>query len=457
MSNSFSKILKNESGIAIMMVLSAIVLLTTIMMNFSFDSNVNKIKAANIENKGQAKLTAESGLQFAMARLKLYQEAFNYLEKNKAAKDFATPEVLNSIWNFPFVYPIPVSKSMNAIQKESIAKFEKNTFLEGELKLTISNLSQKINLNLLRISLLAQINKEEQADDDEGNNSDNTNSEEDQDFNVENQLIKSLKYSIEKKSENDELFSGKYYGLDPVTLVNYMKVYVSDPDSLEDDGGAASEFEKINLDIKKSPLSSFSELYTLPNWDDELVNIIKGEFTVHGALMIDLNRITDKMLRLLIPSITDEEVKEFFEYRDDPDSPQFFNKSEDFKKYIVNVGNVLTSDEYDERIAKFEKQGLKFGPSPSLFKVISVGTKDRATYTITAYVSIPAKPKIRKKEKNEDDDDEDDDESKPNNPNKANDGHNANDTDDEDDDEDENKKEQKTQLLSPRILEIFIT
>ena len=154
MSNSFSKILKNQSGVAIMMVLSAIVLLTTIMMNFSFDSNVNKIKAANIENKGQAKLTAESGLQFAMARLKLYQEAFNYLEKNKAAKDFATPEVLNSIWNFPFVYPIPVSSNMNAIQKESIAKFEKNTFLDGELKLTINNLSQKINLNLLRISLL---------------------------------------------------------------------------------------------------------------------------------------------------------------------------------------------------------------------------------------------------------------------------------------------------------------
>ena len=114
-------ILQNDSGVAIIMVLSAIVLLTTIMMNFSFESNINRIKAYNIENKGQAKLTAESGLQFAMVRLRLYQEAFNYLETNKAAKDFATPEVLNSIWNFPFVYPIPVTNKMNAIQKESIS------------------------------------------------------------------------------------------------------------------------------------------------------------------------------------------------------------------------------------------------------------------------------------------------------------------------------------------------
>ena len=68
-------ILQNDSGVAIIMVLSAIVLLTTIMMNFSFESNINRIKAYNIENKGQAKLTAESGLQFAMVRLRLYQEA----------------------------------------------------------------------------------------------------------------------------------------------------------------------------------------------------------------------------------------------------------------------------------------------------------------------------------------------------------------------------------------------
>ena len=438
-------ILQNDSGVAIIMVLSAIVLLTTIMMNFSFESNINRIKAYNIENKGQAKLTAESGLQFAMVRLRLYQEAFNYLETNKAAKDFATPEVLNSIWNFPFVYPIPVTNKMNAIQKESISKFTENTFLQGELNLVINNLSQRINLNLLRVSLLAQAVK---ANEENTVNEDEDDVKKDADFNVENQLIRSLKYSIEKTSEKDEIFSGKYFGLDPINLVNELKVYLSDPNSLEDDGGASSEFEKIGLTLKRAPIASFSELYTMPNWDDDLVNLIKGEFTVYGALMVDLNKITDKMLRLLIPSITDQEVKEFFEYRDDPENPKFFNKSEDFKRYIVDVGNVLDSDEYDKRIAKFEVQGLRFGPTPSLFQVKSVGKKDRATYTITAYVSIPAKPALKPKKTETVDDNEEtiDDENpeKPEIPKPTNPGATE-------------KPEQKTQLLVPRILEIFIS
>jgi len=443
--NGIKFILQNDSGVAIIMVLSAIVLLTTIMMNFSFESNINRIKAYNIENKGQAKLTAESGLQFAMVRLRLYQEAFNYLETNKAAKDFATPEVLNSIWNFPFVYPIPVTNKMNAIQKESISKFTENTFLQGELNLVINNLSQRINLNLLRVSLLAQAVK---ANEENTVNEDEDDVRKDADFNVENQLIRSLKYSIEKTSEKDEIFSGKYFGLDPINLVNELKVYLSDPNSLEDDGGASSEFEKIGLTLKRAPIASFSELYTMPNWDDDLVNLIKGEFTVYGALMVDLNKITDKMLRLLIPSITDQEVKEFFEYRDDPENPKFFNKSEDFKRYIVDVGNVLDSDEYDKRIAKFEVQGLRFGPTPSLFQVKSVGKKDRATYTITAYVSIPAKPALKPKKTETVDDNEEtiDDENpeKPEIPKPTNPGATE-------------KPEQKTQLLVPRILEIFIS
>ena len=74
-----SKVFNNHNGIAIGMVLTSIVILTTIIANFSFESNINKIKAYNIEDRGKAKLTAESGLQFAMARLRLYKEAYNFL------------------------------------------------------------------------------------------------------------------------------------------------------------------------------------------------------------------------------------------------------------------------------------------------------------------------------------------------------------------------------------------
>jgi type II secretory pathway component PulK len=444
------KINNNQNGIALMMVMTAIVLLTTIMITFSFDSNVNKLKAYNIEDKGQAKLTAESGLQMAMARLRLYKEAFNYLEQNESAKDIATPEMINSIWNFPFIYPIPVGKKMNQIQKDAIQKFKDNTFLQGGLKLTINNISNKINLNLLRISLLAQAEENQKDDDDKD---DQATEEDKTEYGAEGQIIKSLKYSIEKESEKNETFQSKYYGVDPTMLVNVMKVNISDPDSLEDDGGAKSEFDKIASTPKRAPFASMSEMYTLPGWDDDLVKLVKGEFTIHGSLMIDLNKITEKMLRLLIPTITDEEVKEFFEYRDDPEDPKFFNTKNDFKKYIVEVGNVVSSDDFDETIAKFEKQGLKFGPSATLFKIIAVGNKGRSTYTITAYVSMPAKPLVIKK--TEEDEEKDEEESTTTTTETDGD---QDDKDDKDDEEDEKKEtEQKTQLLEPRIIEIFIS
>ena len=100
------KILNNESGVALLMVTTAIVILTMIMMTFTYDSKIHKLQSFNIEDKAKAKLTSEAGLQFAMVRLRLYKEAFNFVQTNQSAKDIATQEVINSIWNFPFVYPI---------------------------------------------------------------------------------------------------------------------------------------------------------------------------------------------------------------------------------------------------------------------------------------------------------------------------------------------------------------
>ena len=136
------------------MVLSAVAIVTPFVVNFSFDTEINKLKVYNIEDRSKAKLTAQSGLQFSMARLRLYKEAYNFLQKNKEAAKVVKPEILDSLWNFPFVYPIPITKKMNAIQKEAINDFTENNVLDGTLRLTIENISNKINLNLLRLSAI---------------------------------------------------------------------------------------------------------------------------------------------------------------------------------------------------------------------------------------------------------------------------------------------------------------
>ena len=141
-------------------------------------------------------------------------------------------------------------------------------------------------------------------------------------------------------------------------------------------------------------------------WDDELVDMIKHEVTVHGVVAIDLNEITEQGLRLLIPEISDEQLKDFFEYRNDPQVPTPFNSLDDFKDYIINTSKILSSTEMAQRIEKFSEAGINFGVHGSLFQVISTGRYGRSEYTLHTFVEIPIRPTppiVKKNNKNSQD------------------------------------------------------
>ncbi|MCO4755043.1 MAG: general secretion pathway protein GspK [Bacteriovoracaceae bacterium] len=432
------KILNNESGVALLMVSTAIVILTMIMMTFTYDSKIHKLQSFNIEDKTKSRMTAEAGLQFAMVRLRLYKEAFNFLQTNQSAADIASQEVINAIWNFPFVYPVPISDKMNQIQKDSLADFMESAILEGNLQLTIENISNRINLNLLRISKMNQVSEQTSEEEEESDAS----------YSPSNQLLKSLQLAMEAKTLTDEDFTNRYYGTDLEKLVNIMVAYVSDPDTAPSPNDNA--FQEIPMSPKNAPMASFSEVYSLPNWDDDLVDLIRREFTVHGALMIDLNKITDKTLKLLLPDLMDEDIKDFFEYKNDPQNPVFFNSLDDFKKYWVQQANVIGDEDFTKIFEKFEAQGLKFGPSPTIFKVISEGLMGRASYKLTAYVVMPAKPEPKPVADTDNDGVPDTEDPEPENPDVPKVG-GAQTTGTS-----TTETEQKTQLLEPRIVEIFV-
>lgn len=431
-----------ERGIAIFMVLATIAVAVPLVVMLTEETYISIYRADNIEKRAKARLVAESALKFAMARLKLYQEAFNFVQNKKGAKDFIKQENLDLIWNFPFVYPIPVTTNMNAVQKLALQKFQENSFLEGSYQLTINNISNKINLNMLRISLLLEAQKQASIKQEEDQEPEEPTEEELQ-FSPESQLIKTLQNKIELKAQNDESFDAKYYGIEIIPLVNELRYYISDPNSVQETGGADRAFSEANIIPKMAPLFSFSELYSLPSWPDDIVELIKDEFTVHGAIMVDLNQITDTLLRLLIPDILPEDIEEFFNYKNNPDDPKYFNELNDFKNYIVNIANIMRESEFDERFNNFQKQGLQFGPTPTLFRVSIDAQYGEASYKLTAYVTIPAKPEPRpvKKEETEEEPDPPKEASEP----------------PRDEPETNKKKEEpKTQLLTPRIVEIIV-
>ncbi len=384
--------IQKERGVAILMVLSAVTILSAILADFVFETKLNKLKSYNSQDKYQARLNAEAGLRLAIARLKLYQEAFNLLQKNEKAKGSIKQEDLNFIWSVPFMFPIPQTKELSVQQKSAIEEFEKNTLLQGEMKLEIMSASQLLNVNMLKISSLVDKKKttDKTGDEDEGEK----DSAPDKEFTMDAQLSNMMKEAIEKKREKDDDFNNKYADKEGVEMISAIKHYISEPDSYEDPYVQQfnANYATKSITPKHAPLSSLSELYMIDGWDDELVDLISSELTVHGSILIDLNKMTDKTLKILLPTLDEEQVKEFFKYRDNPKDPKFFNTIDDFKKYVVTTANLLSESAFSERVKKFDQAGLKFGAAGTLFKVMSAGTYNRSTYTITAYVSIPAKP-----------------------------------------------------------------
>jgi hypothetical protein len=152
---------------------------------------------------------------------------------------------------------------------------------------------------------------------------------------------------------------------------------------------AEATFQRIPLTPKYGPLSSSSELYVIPGWNDELIELIQNEFSVYPTAQIDFNKLTANMLRILIPTMGEEAIQDFFIWRDDPNQPKFINSEIDFKKYIVDQERLMNDTDFDDRMKLFKQSGVTFGSSPNLFKVISVGTYNRSIYTLVAYVLLP--------------------------------------------------------------------
>ncbi len=433
------------------MVMAVVTVMTALLVDFSFETKVNKIRNENMQDRFQARLNAQAGLTLGLARLRLYQEVFNFIQNNESLKKNVKQEMLNPIWNVPFIFPLPAPKEMDILQKTALEEFTKETIIEGEMRILIENASNKINLNLLRLSQ----EKLKSTTTSEGAESDPT---EENTLQIEPLLIRRFTDIIEKKREqDDEEFELEYPDLNPKKLVSSLKYYVSDPETFQDEftNEFQLEYESRGVSPKFAPLSSLSEISLISGWDEKLQELLLGnDYTVHGALMIDLNKISRNILKMIFPDILDDQIKEFFEYRDDPEEPHYFNTVKEFEDYIVGQAKIASKEDFDKRIEELQKAGINFGPVNTLFKVISTGSKNESTYTLEAFILIPAKPSTKKdnakkKSKKEEEKKEVDEW-----------GNEIEEEPEEDSPKDspkESEKEPPLQLLRPRTLEIKVS
>ncbi len=409
-------ILKSERGIALLMVMSAITILSFLLIDFTYTSQLNKIKVDRSQDIIQARLNAESGIKLALANLRIYQEGRNLLEKNEQLKGVVSPEKVERFLLAPFqpfVLPIPVPKGANLIQKNAIGEFSKNTLLPGSVLLEVKRISGFINPNALRLL------KVEGADDQKPGSGSNPDAGADADpdkstekkapqFYVEKTLTEALEEKMREKREEDEEFNNLYANVDPAMLVKELKFFVNPKGAIDEPEIVDIEgrYEAKGITAKHAPLTSLEELYLLDGWDDAIIDLIKDEMTVHEANFIAPNELTSDQLKIMFPDITPIQLEEFFKYRDGDQElemePNRFKSVEEFKEVIVRKLGIIEDKAYDDRLKEFEGAGLKIGVAGKLYQVISTGTSGDTVVKLTAFIDLPVMPPLKKQSDKQD-------------------------------------------------------
>ncbi|MFG1492075.1 hypothetical protein ACRXCV_11800 [Halobacteriovorax sp. GFR7] len=387
-------ILRNESGIAIIMVTTAVAILTVLLAQFTYETKLNKIRIQGQVDKVQAKLNAEAGLHYALSVLKVYREAWNKLEDNTSLQSTISKSDIEAIATQPFIVPIPVSTELNALQKNAIAEFEKESLIQGSISVSLKPITGFLNPNTLRV--IKPVNE---------SSSQSSSSESGQDGStitphqfMEKTFTDMLERTFRNEIENNEDFALHYSNLDPKLLVKELKYYVSGKEDYDEPEKADIErtYQNLGVEAKHAAFETADELYSLAGWDDEIVNLIKDRISIHNVSVINVNEITINQLKVLFPEMSDVALEEFFKYRDGDEengtSPSSFKSDKDFKELITNrIGAVEPSD-FDKRIKEFADADIIIGTGGKLFKLESIGSYADTIYKLTAFIDLPIKP-----------------------------------------------------------------
>ncbi len=441
------KTVQNERGMAMLMVISSIAILTFLATDFAFETNLNKLKSYNAQDRLQARFSAEAGLHFALAKMRIYQEVKNKLEKNSSAKSLIKPSQIEQVLTQPFIYPIPLPAKASNIQKSALKEFEEGTVLKGNLSVTLRQITGFLNPNNLRIPV-PENGEQENPDRDQ----DSDDKEKSPMEITEQKLLEMLEEEIRLKREQDNLFDKLYPTLQPRVLVKELKYYVNAPNAVTD--AEMPEIQAIynekGLIAKHAPMSSLDELYTLAGWPEDIINLVKDRLTVHEVGYISLNDLTENTLRLIFPNITPEQSEEFFRYRDGDaelgEDPKPFKTVDEFKNLVVERLGIVSSSDFDERQKEFESANLRFGVAGKLYYVESQARYNTSTVTIKAYIDLPVKPQPKPTPKP----------GQPQNPDANPDANPDGNPPSSPDPKGEENKELKVELMAPRIIEFKV-
>ncbi len=306
-----SKILRSQKGVALLMALFAMSLMTFIALEVSYDTSVDYIVAAQQVNRIKAYYAAKAGVEISLLRIMFYKQAM------AGFGEALGPEAsrLEVIWSFPFAWPPTLAGAkLNEVDKSMMKSVVSDSLMNAQYAATIAPESGKIDIN----DLGSDVKK------------------------LKASMIQQVVKIFESEVEHNEAFSDKYRGYNFQEIANNIADYI-DEDSEGLNGGDESapyrDFNEPGLQMPPNrPLRTVDELHQVGGMKDDFYNVLAPRVTVFGTKGINVNYANKDVLMALDESMTEEAVNRAIARRGNPKEGGPFKNDQDFFGFIGGFG-----------------------------------------------------------------------------------------------------------------------
>lgn len=342
---SYFRRLTDRKGVALFIVLASMATLGIFVSEITYVAAINQKLAYDKLDQVKALALAKSGLRLSLLRIKAYSELKKTLKKLGAdsgpAASMVPAAMIDKIWSEPLT--IPFSGDISSLPgplKDALAKFRKDSGMEGKLYLSIKAQSSKFNLNG-PVAAFARLpgaggSPSPTATPEQGVAEPGATPAIFNAAQARQLLGEQIRSSFNARSETDEGFRDEYRNFRIEDLIEEILGWA-------DLAYETNREQSSPYPFKKAPFYHISELHHLPSMDDRIYELLSNQFHAGVSSKLNVNTIQETVLKALVPGITKEEVKAFYELRDGVASTeeggvatqgQPFRNAEDFFKFL---------------------------------------------------------------------------------------------------------------------------
>ncbi len=272
--------IKNEKGVALMLVLSSVLILTTIVVEFAFNSHVSYELASSERDRLKAYYLARSGLNLARLELKLEKDLrvrFASLLQNLPG---------NSVPSDPLCKQVPLSTGLlKGISSGEITESAKSFLnFDGDFDVSCDTEERKVNLNVFR------------TDPGTSSTSDTLSLYDSQ---------KSLLFSLLSGKEFEAIFKGKPDEIRKV--VNAIADWADRDDRINEAPGISGGSEEAlymgpdyHYKPKNGKYTSVAELLLVAGVGDDIYKKLSPQITIYGDHRIHICQASEELVKAFI-------------------------------------------------------------------------------------------------------------------------------------------------------------